>query len=126
MLDFILSDKSTVTVSIQLVSLARREKFFLLLKLTTKTGFHSISFSCEKRVVSVCFDGKEKVINVSIQLVSLARRELYDCLRIRTSASVSIQLVSLARRELQLVMVASFASHVSIQLVSLARREKKL
>ena len=62
-------------VSIQLVSLARRDS-----KMGSKSGilysFHSISFSCEKRP-----EGNKKSVVVSglvsIQLVSLARRDFW-------------------------------------------------
>ena len=67
-------DHETSAVSIQLVSLARRE--FVLRKTSlfqVKKCFHSISFSCEKREVNNSHTYDDNI--VSIQLVSLARRE---------------------------------------------------
>ena len=90
--------KEIQIVSIQLVSLARREQLRTSVLLMSNGCFHSISFSCEKR------ENEHRHLfgrrRVSIQLVSLARREHSQNLNLSHSHNlVSIQLVSLARRE---------------------------
>ena len=94
---------------------------------TRLNGFHSISFSCEKRPGNTSNELLPKLPIVSIQLVSLARRDT----KTKNPSSVqdffvSIQLVSLARRDNSSILKRDSKIKVSIQLVSLARRDSYL
>ena len=149
-----LHHKSLETVSIQLVSLARREITYIGSKCKIKPlkfpfnqfllREESFSRRLKQSLISAGFPfnqfllreerGRQKInlfggFGVSIQLVSLARREHFR----RNKQSyfqlrVSIQLVSLARREFkcQICRIQGHSNEVSIQLVSLARRELAL